>query len=279
MANLPEPLNPSPPERRPLPPALAKAAVSPPAIAALAAGAVIGILAGSVAAGVAAAVVLWVVRMVVALIMLRRRERAARPHPAELDPWSVPEPWRQLLQQALAAQTRFDQAVAGWPPGPTRDRLTALQPRVYQEVGQLGALARQGAAAAGWTGAMFAPGRPSAASLSGELKQVQAERARLGDTASGRAADLARREEALAAQLRALNRAEQAGSELQDRLRRAVARLDETVTELLVLQAPAEMSEPIGVATALDELSDGITSLRAALTETSGTSAPEAGTP
>lgn len=279
MAELPEPLTPSAQQPRPLPPALVKAAVSPAAVAATAAGAGIGLLDHSIVLTIVLAACGWVARMAAAVVSWRRRERAARPRPANLDPWSVPEPWRQLLQQALAAQSRFDQTVAGWPPGPTRERLTTLQPRVYQEVAELGALARRGAAATGWTGATFAPGRPSAGALSVEIKEVQAERARLGGTAPDRAAELSRREDALAAQLRALNRAEQAGAELQDRLRRAVARLDETVTELVSTPAPADMDEPIGVASALDELSDGITTLRAALTETSGASAPDTGTP
>lgn len=279
MANLPEPLPSRSPARRPLPPAMLKAAVGPTAVAVTAAGAGIGILDHSIPLAVALAVTGWVSRMVVAALTWRRRERAARPHPAELDPYSVPEPWRQLLQQALAAQSRYDQTVSNWPSGPTRDRLTTLQPRVYEEVAQLGALARQGAAAGGWTGATFASGRPTPAALGEELERVQAERVRLGEDAPARAAELLRREEALAAQLRAVHRADQVAAEIQDRLRRALARLDETITELITVQAPAAAADPVGVTSALDELSDGITSLRAALTETSGPAAPEAGTP
>jgi hypothetical protein len=48
----------------------------------------------------------------------------------------------------------------------------------------------------------------------------------------------------------------------------SVARLDETVTELLTVES--QDTDPAGVASALDELSDGIVSLRAALTETTG---------
>lgn len=260
-------------------PSLVRAAVSPAAAAATAAGAGIGLLDHSITLTVVLAVTGWAARMAAAAVAWRRRERRARARPVELDPWSVPEPWRQLLQQVLAAQKRFDQTVAGSPPGPTRERLTSLQPRLYEEVAQLGDLARLGAAAGGWTGATIAPGRPSAGALTDELKALQAERAGLGDAAPGRMAELARREEAVAAQLRAVHTAAQAEAELQDRLRGAVARLDEAVTELMVVQAPSGASDPMGVTSALDELSDGITSLRAALTETSGTAAPETGTP
>ncbi len=252
--------------------------MSPTAVAATAAGAGIGVLSHSLVATVVLAVAGWTSRMVAAVVAGRRRARAARPHPAELDPWSVPEPWRQLLQQAMSAQTRFDQAVAAWPPGPTRDRLGALQPRLYQEVGQLGTLARQGAAAGGWTPAGYASGRPTSSARAEELGRIQAERARLGDTAGGRRAELDRQEEAVAAQLRAVHSAARAEAELHDRLRGAVARLDQTVTELLVVESSSVNVEPAGVGSALDELSDGISSLRAALTETSGTP-PDGGTP
>lgn len=251
-------------------PALMKVAVSPTAVGAAAVGAGIGILDHSAILAAVLASAGWAGRMVAGVVAGRRRERAARPHPAQLDPWSVPEPWRQLLQQAMSAQARFGQAVAAWPPGPTRDRLVALQPRVYQEVEQLGATARQGAAAAGWTGAMYAASRPSSAALAEEMRAVEADLARLADTGSERKAELTRREDALAAQLRAVHRAQQAEDEIQDRLRKAVARFDKTVTELLSVDAQRVAAEPSGVANALDELSDGITTLRDALAETSG---------
>ena len=275
MSNLPEPYRRPP---HPVHPGLLKAAVSPTAVAVTAAGAGIGLLDHSILLTVILAACGWTGRMVAAAFALRRRERAARPRPAELDPWSVPEPWRQLLQQASDAQSRFDQAVAAWPPGPTRDRLATLQPRIYEEVARLGVTARQGAAAGGWNGAIYGAGRPSPESLGEELKRVQADRARLVDKAPGRDAELARREEAVAAQLRAARRAVQVSDELQDRLRRAVARLDETVSELMVVEASPATVEPVGVTSALDELRDGVTSLREALTEASG-APPEPRTP
>ncbi len=79
-----------------------------------------------------------------------RRQRAAQPKPAELDPWSVPEPWRQLLQQALNAQSRFDQAIQDWSPGPIRERLTGLQPRLWADVEDIGTIARRGAGLSAW---------------------------------------------------------------------------------------------------------------------------------
>ena len=269
MSNLPEPLA-SNRHPRPVHPSLVRAAVSPAAVAVTAAGALIGLAAQSVALAVVLAVCAWLARMAVAVVSRRRRERAARPRPAPLDPWSVPEPWRQLLQQALSAQTRFDQAVAGWPAGPTRDRLLSLQPLVYEEVARLGVTARHGAAAGGWTAAGAGSGRPSAESLTAELRRLQDERTRLGDGAPARSEEIARREASVAEQLRAVHRGARAEAEMQDRLRRAVARLDQTVTDLLLVEPPPPLAEAGTAGSAIDQLSDGITTLRQALMEAAG---------
>lgn len=275
MVNLPEPRSRA---RAVADPALFRAAVSPSAIAVTAAGVGIGVLDRSGVLAAVLGVVAWSGRMVAAAVSSRRRSRALNPHPAVLDPWSVPEPWRQLLQQAMSAQTRFDQAVAGWPPGPTRDRLAELQPRLYQEVEQLGAMARQGAAASAGPGGAGARSRPSQDALSQELRQLQAQRARLGDIPAERVTELARREEAVAAQLRALYAARRAVDEIHDTLRLAVARLDQTVTELVTAEPSGPPVGLAGMASALDQLSDGVSSLRAALNETAGTP-PDSGTP
>ena len=253
-----------------------RAAVSPTAIAAAAVGAGIGVADHSVIVAVILAVAGWGTRMGAAVVGTRRRARAAAPRPAALDPWSVPEPWRQLLGQAMGVQARFDHTVAAWPPGPIRDHLRDLQPRVWAEVDGLGAMARRDAAAAGWTGAAVAPGGATSEQMSEELRRVQADRAALPPAATGRAADLARREEALAAQLRARHDAAQVAAAAQDRLRSALARLDAAVTDLIGTADAATGGPdrtgpgPAGVASALDSLSDELGSLRAAIAETAG---------
>ncbi|MBV9659929.1 MAG: hypothetical protein JO337_02100 [Acidimicrobiales bacterium] len=276
MSNLPEPLR-----RRDvvLHPSLLKAAVSPTAVAATAVGAGIGALDQSIALAVVLAVVGWGGRMVAAVIAKARRERAARPRPAQLDPWSVPEPWRQLLQQAGAAQLRFDQTVDDWPEGPIQERLIALRPRFYAEMDLVGAMARRGAALTGWTGAAGMSNRPSANALAGELLRAEAERARLGGRSPGREAQLARAEEAVAAQLRALRSSEDAAAVVHDRLRVAVARLDETITTVLVLGAEVgSLGHVEGVVDALQDLNDEMTALHTGLSQAAGTP-PDSFTP
>ena len=287
MDNLPEPV----PHRqvearhRTLSPSLVRAAVSPTAVAVVAVGAGIGVADHSAILAVVLAAGGWLSRMGAAVIGGRRRARAAAPKPAALDPWSVPEPWRQLLQEALSVQSRFDQTVANWPAGPIRDHLGELQPRVWAEVDELGAMARRGAAATGWTGATVGPGPLTSERISEDLRRVQAERGRLAPAAAARAGELTRREEALAAQLRARYRAERLAADAQDRLRSAVARLDGAVTDLIATgslardEAQPAGPGPLDVADALDGLSDEIGSLRAAIAETSGAAGGASGPP
>lgn len=270
MPDLPVPV---PSRGRRLHPSLARAAVSPTAVAAGAVGAGIGVLDHSVVVAVVLAGCGWAGRMVAAVLARRRQDRVSAPR--AVDPWSVPEPWRTLLRQAVTAESRFEGAVAAWPPGPVRDRLGPLLAGVHEEVRRLEVTARRGAAAAGWDGATFSSGRPAAPALTEEMRAIQAERARLGPSAGAREAELARREQAAAAQLRAVQRAQQVEDELHDRLRRAVARLDQTVSELLVMEPPSSGPDAAFTAT-VEEVSDGVASLRAALDETAG--APPAGT-
>jgi hypothetical protein len=256
-------------------PDTARAAVSPAAIAVTAAGVAIGLFAAhSVVVAVVLGVVAWTGRMAVAMLGRARRAKKAKPKPAQPDPWSVPEPWRQLVRQALAAQSRFDQAVAEWPPGPMRDRLVSLQPRVYADVDQVGLVARRGAALSGWSPAgSAAGGRPSAAELSDQLRRIEAERASAGPTASGRQDALARQEEAVAAQLRAVRGADQAAALVHDQLQLIVARLDEAVTSILLLGAEsAGAGSSDALAASLDSVMDEITALHQGLAEAVGTS-------
>lgn len=258
-------------------PSLLRAAVSPGALVLAAAGAGIGLLVFHTwVVAVILAFVGWSARMAAAGVAARRHRLDARPRPAEIDPWSVPEPWRPLLQQAAAAQGRFDRVVADWPPGPLRDRLVSMQPRVWSDVGDLAAMARRGAALTGWNGAAPAPGRPTVEGLSAELRGIGAERAGLGPGPSARAGELDRREEAVAAQLRSLRRSEQAAAELADRMRSALALLEQSVTGLLALGGQAAGTPP--ALESLEQLSLEVAALQAAVAETSGTP-PEPTTP
>lgn len=265
MPNLPVPA-----ERRPVTahPALVRAALSPTAIAATAVGAGIGVADHSLPVAIVLAVVGWSGRMVAAMVARRRRERAALPRPAPLDPWSVPEPWRALVQQAASSQTRFDQVLDTWPPGPLSDRVRGLRPAFYREFAAVGTIAAHGAALGGWTGAPLPAGGPSQQALAEELERTRVERVALGERADGRGAELSRREEAIASQIRAAHAARQASESVHDRLRTIVARLDESVTHLYTLSVEAGDGGGIdSVSSVLLDLDDQLESLRAGVAE------------
>lgn len=213
--------------------------------------------------------------MIAAVVARTRRDAKARPRPAELDPWSVPDPWRQLVHQAAAAQTRFDQALRDWPAGPIRDRLEGLRSHFYADVAAVGAIAKKGAAMLGWTGAYHDTSRPTADRLRQDLAEVQTQRRRLAGAPSGREAELAREEAAIAAQLRSVNQAESAANEVHTQLRLIVARIDETVTTMLILGTDTTAySEPDAVAAALTSLNDELMALQAGLDDARAPSDP-----
>jgi len=214
---------------------VAKAAVSPSAVVVTAAGAGIGywidphtfVVALILGAGA------WLGRIGATVFGNWRRRLPT----VDIDPYAVPEPWRQYVRQALGARERFDQTITQWSAGPLRDRLAVLQPQLRRGAAEVFAVAKQGAILDGTaTGARAGgAGRPSIPQLSEELRKVQAEQRRAGPDAADRQASLARSEEAIATQLRAANRTQEAAAEVLDRLRVLTARLDEAVTQLLSL--------------------------------------------
>jgi hypothetical protein len=241
---------------------LARAAISPSGAVLTGAGVAIGVLDHSVVVAVVLGVVGWGLRMSVAAL----RASLAR-HPLRtvtIDPWAVSEPWRDYVRQALAAEGRFDHVAATAASGPTQERLASLLPQVRHATEEIWALAQQGAALS------TRPGSTSTESLSNEMRQVQAERARSAAGAD-RVASLARREEALAAQIHARRRAESAAASAADRLGILTARLDEAVTTLIeAVVAGRGVEETERVAGSVASLADEIESLRQGLLEAGG---------
>lgn len=148
---------------------VARAAVSPSAAIVTAAGAGIGLLADphtailAIILGVGA----WMGRVGVAMFGAWHRGLPT----VDIDPWAVPEPWRQYVNQALNARLRFDRTLAGWPPGPLRDRLIRIQPQLERGAQEVWAVARLGATLSGPVSGVTAasPSRPSAGQLAIEL--------------------------------------------------------------------------------------------------------------
>lgn len=76
------------------------------------------------------------------------RRRRARRLPT-YDPTVLEPRWRRPVEEVLAARARFDALVERLPPGPTRERLESLSPRLDAGVGACWEIATTAQAAAG----------------------------------------------------------------------------------------------------------------------------------
>jgi hypothetical protein len=75
---------------------------------------------------------------------MSRRRRSSAPRRSRIDPFTLTEPWRRLVQDSLAAEIQFHAAVRRARSGPLRDRLADLGDRLGDgvvecwQVGQAG---------------------------------------------------------------------------------------------------------------------------------------------
>lgn len=123
-------------------PPVAHALTSPTAILATGAGAAIGIV-----ATISAPVLLPVAAVAGAAIGLGGRLAVALPHKGRGDrirPKAVDEPWRGQVEDAVTAQTRFDDAIKLFRPGPMRDAMVANASQVEDAVSECWRVACQG---------------------------------------------------------------------------------------------------------------------------------------
>ncbi|MDQ2728797.1 MAG: hypothetical protein M3Y91_13270 [Actinomycetota bacterium] len=224
-------------------PSVVRAAVGPPAIALTAVGAGIGVLDHSLPVAVILAVIGWGGRMGWAVVARSRRQRTVKPEP--VDPWSVPPPWRDHLRAVVDAERRFDQAVSSLDEGPTRERVGSLADRIDRSVRTAAVTARRGAL-------LTTPERAArTAALSAELAGMTQRHDRLDEAAL-------RHESVVAAQLRAMRRADSVSADALDQVRLLAARIDEAVTALVELSIDESDAggggEPRSLVAVLDEI-------------------------
>lgn len=118
-------------------PAVAKAALSPAGLAVAVAGGAVGVLAGGgVLGGVLLAVMAWGGWVA---FTFARRPRAER-----IDPFTIQEPWRLLVNKAQWTARRFAEAVGRTKAGPLRERLEEVQDRVDAAVREAWEVAKRG---------------------------------------------------------------------------------------------------------------------------------------
>jgi hypothetical protein len=194
-----------------------------------------------------------------------RRER--------IDPFTLQEPWRRYVQEALQARNRIDEAVGRTRPGPLRDHLAEIAARMHTGVEECWLIAKRGQTLVeARRGIDVADVDRQLAELT-EAPGVDAQGAGSGaDAASPPDPALARVAQSLEAQRATAVRLDRVISQAHSELRMLDARLDEAVARTLELSAHASADTAVeGLGTDVDALVTEMESLRQALEETSRT--------
>lgn len=236
-------------------PAVARAVTSPSAVLLAAAGMSAAILGGlPIAAAAVVGVLAWGARVALAVPRRPREER--------IDPFTLGEPWRRLVGDALKARSRFDQTVDQARPGPLRDRLVELGARLDDGVRECWRIARQGDALESALGRLDRQGAQR------ELAELRGE---IGRSGAAERAPLERAEAAVRAQVAAAERMERVARDARTRLRVLDAQLDEAVARAVELSLSAHDSADLTPLSAdVDSLVGELEALRLAMEETSG---------
>jgi hypothetical protein len=227
--------------------------MSPSGMLLAGAGASVAILAGLGPFAIGAAALAWAVRVAVAIPRNRRGER--------IDPFTLKEPWRRFVQEALQARDRFGAIVGDADDGPLRERLREIHARMETAVEESWKIARRG------QDLVVARSQIDTDDAKRQLAAVEVDRTK--SWAVGPALD--RTAQSLEAQLASAARLEAVIEDAYSRLRLLDARLDETVARGAELAVRAsDVDELTGLGDDVDGLVTEMEALRQALEETSG---------
>jgi hypothetical protein len=249
-----------------LTPPVARAMLSPSGILLAGAGAGVAIATGlPLVVAPIAGVLAWGARVLAAVPRDRPTER--------IDPFAVPEPWRRFVVEALKAQVRYRQAIAGTEAGAVRDRLETIGERIDDGVEEVWRIARRGA--------QLVDARATIDDT--EVRQELAAVERDASQPSSRGSAVERTAAALRSQLETAARLDATIADARSQLQLLDARLDESVaraTELSVRIGDVEELAPVGAD--VEGLVQEMEALRLALEETTrgaAASLPEPGDP
>lgn len=231
-------------------PKVARAIVSPSAIALTGAGAALGILlTGGVGGAVVGAAALFAGRVAAAIPRAPSAER--------IDPFTLADPWRRLSADAVAARTQFADAVRRARTGPLRDRLNEIGERISSGVDDCWKIAQAGNALAD------ARARIDTTGVAAELADVQA----TSDPANPITAQTI---QALQSQLDTARRLDDTIAATRDKLRLLNARLDDAVGRSIELSVSTTGADELGgVADDVSSITTEMEALRQALEVTS----------
>ncbi|HEY8527483.1 MAG TPA: hypothetical protein VIL48_21140 [Acidimicrobiales bacterium] len=235
-------------------PQVARALVAPSGIVIGVVVAVVAAVAGlPLALAVVLGVVAWAVRVALAVPRRRRAER--------IDPFTLQEPWRRFVQEALQARNRFDEVVLRLEPGPLRDHLADIARRMHAGAEETWRIAQRGQALV-------------RARKGIDVADVDRRRAQLtiGDAEDPALETVVR---SLEQQKATAERLDRTITRTQTQLRMLDARMDEAVARALELSTRSAVADSAASAGTLgadvNELVTEMEALRQALDETHGT--------
>lgn len=242
-------------------PAVARAVTSPSAVLLAGAGTSLAILGGlPLAAAAVVGVLAWGARVAMAVPRGPREER--------IDPFTVGEPWRHFVADALQARAKFEQVVERSRSGPLRDRLQALGERLDHGVRECWRIARQG------DGLHAALAHLDVAQVRRELAEVEDE---LERCPPGERSSLERAQASVRSQLASAERIERVSRDAGSRLRLLNAQMDEAVARAVELSVTASDGSDLSPLSAdVESLVGELESLRLALEETASATRPNA---
>lgn len=203
-----------------------------------------------------AAVAAWGARVVAAI--------PRNPGGERIDPFSLAEPWREFVHEALQAQARYQAAIGTALDGPLRDRLSEIGQRVDDGVEACWRIAQRGQ--------QLADARTNI-----DATEAAAELERVSDQADenwAKGSDIERTADALRSQVETAQRMDEVIAETRSQLRLLDARLDESVARAIELSVNADDAADLaGLGADVDGLVTEMEALRQALEET-GTAGP-----
>lgn len=218
---------------------LARAAVSPLALALGAGGAAVGFALAEVPGAVGIGLSAWALRMATA--------GPRQPRPERVDPFTLQDPWRRSVQDALQARTRFRAAVGDTRDGPIRERLEDIARQVDRGVDEAWRVAKQGHA------------------LAQARRRIDTRRVERELTAGPAVEGTA---DALRAQLDSAGRIDETIDDARGRLRLTNARLDEAAARAAELSLAAhDVGELQGLGADVDAVVTDLEALRLGLEE------------
>jgi hypothetical protein len=177
------------------------------------------------------------------------------PRRERIDPFTLQEPWRRFVQEALQARNRFDEAVTRAQPGPLRDHLREIAARMQTGVEETWLIAKRGQAL------VEARQGIDLADVDRQLAEVT--------SADQSDASLDRVAQSLQVQRATAERLDRVIDQARSELRMLDARLDEAVARTLELSAHSSAGTGVaGLGADVDNLVTEMESLRQALEET-----------